>query len=600
MASRRPPVVFISHAWEDGDHAEWVKTLATHLSQGGCEVILDLWNVALGEYLPQFMEKSIRDCDYVLMICTPRYKDRVNNRAGGGGYEGHIFTADVLYGRSPKKYVPIWRSGETWSDAAPDWVRAKVYLDLTSGDLQAENLEPLFRHLHDDVTPPRRARIGQSFKKINLVFPPTNKLVQSRVFSDNYDSVRQADRYDSPGASSVHSIVGRLRFDMLLARTLVLTDAQVLDGRILQELALTEDWRRFAATWPSRAADRPMIEIRARRSVLGDAFVAFVAGPKGGNLKPFEFSSLDAGRRLAVARAMSERPADNVASPEDVFDEMGKAGATTEEVERIRISLAHWANLVQNGTVAIVEWEQTHSACWTRSFNMFGESWTKSLGTNWGKGGKGAACADLIARLKETRNRTAAYRMMRDVSARGPVGDDISRIRIWYDRAYNRAIAMQHRSASEWICDASDPIVFADEQAVSREALDAADGPLMERIRNQGRVVDVPSSFTEALAAMPADDFLSFTQSNRERLNEWWTTGDTHDLAKIVEKLVNRLHQHGATVPVDEWAESNRAAVFRTINDRGDRDGEAALAVHYVVDDKSENQRTASHRESTS
>ncbi len=36
------------------------------------------------------MERSITGSDYVLIVCTPTYKQKADARVGGVGYEGHI------------------------------------------------------------------------------------------------------------------------------------------------------------------------------------------------------------------------------------------------------------------------------------------------------------------------------------------------------------------------------------------------------------------------------------------------------------------------------------------------------------------------------
>ena len=43
-----------------------------------------------------FMERAIRDNQFVVIVCTPRYKHRSDAREGGVGYEGDIMTAEVL------------------------------------------------------------------------------------------------------------------------------------------------------------------------------------------------------------------------------------------------------------------------------------------------------------------------------------------------------------------------------------------------------------------------------------------------------------------------------------------------------------------------
>jgi hypothetical protein len=48
-------------------------------------VTLDQWDLQPGDQLPAFMERSVRDNDYVIIVCTPTYADRSNRRRGGVG-----------------------------------------------------------------------------------------------------------------------------------------------------------------------------------------------------------------------------------------------------------------------------------------------------------------------------------------------------------------------------------------------------------------------------------------------------------------------------------------------------------------------------------
>jgi hypothetical protein len=38
--------------------------------------MLDQWATVPGDRLPHFMEKAIRENSYVLIICTPKYKEK--------------------------------------------------------------------------------------------------------------------------------------------------------------------------------------------------------------------------------------------------------------------------------------------------------------------------------------------------------------------------------------------------------------------------------------------------------------------------------------------------------------------------------------------
>jgi hypothetical protein len=89
------PKVFISYVWEDDKHQEWVQKLATILQKSGVKVILDQWDLHYGNQLPEFME-SIAKNDYIIVVCTPNYKEKFDKRIGGVGFEGDIITSELL------------------------------------------------------------------------------------------------------------------------------------------------------------------------------------------------------------------------------------------------------------------------------------------------------------------------------------------------------------------------------------------------------------------------------------------------------------------------------------------------------------------------
>lgn len=126
-----PPTVFISYTWESTEHKSWVKALAIQLQADGVRVTLDQWEVAPGDQLPAFMERSVRENKYVLVVCTPTYKQKSDARTGGAGYEGDIMTGE-LFGNSPsRKFIPVLRIGDV-SSAVPSWLRGRYHIDLSS------------------------------------------------------------------------------------------------------------------------------------------------------------------------------------------------------------------------------------------------------------------------------------------------------------------------------------------------------------------------------------------------------------------------------------------------------------------------------------
>ena len=155
IEEHKPPKVFISYAWED-DTRIWAREFASRLRADGVETILDQWATVPGDQLPQFMEKSVRASDFVLVICTPKYKRRCDGRHGGVGYEGDVITNELLIKRNHRKFIPILFKSK-WISAAPSWLAGKYYLNL-KGDYKYadDDYKILLRTLHhlQQVPPP--------------------------------------------------------------------------------------------------------------------------------------------------------------------------------------------------------------------------------------------------------------------------------------------------------------------------------------------------------------------------------------------------------------------------------------------------------------
>ena len=136
------PSAFVSYSWDSEQHKAWVGELAARLRADGADVKIDQWETVPGDQLPEFMEASLRDNDFVIIVCTQNYKLRSDDREGGVGYEGDIMTAQVLAGRDDRQFIPILREGD-WVDAAPTWIAGKFYVDLSDEPYDEEKYQSL-------------------------------------------------------------------------------------------------------------------------------------------------------------------------------------------------------------------------------------------------------------------------------------------------------------------------------------------------------------------------------------------------------------------------------------------------------------------------
>ncbi|GIN27212.1 MULTISPECIES: toll/interleukin-1 receptor domain-containing protein [Bacillus] len=122
--------IFISYSWESEEHKKLVNDLGEKLENDGLEVTIDQWDVRPGDELALYMERAIKESDYVLIICSEGYKTKADNRIGGSGYEAKIITSNILANQHIKKFIPIYVGGE-WDKVAPEFIKGNMYVDLS-------------------------------------------------------------------------------------------------------------------------------------------------------------------------------------------------------------------------------------------------------------------------------------------------------------------------------------------------------------------------------------------------------------------------------------------------------------------------------------
>ncbi len=148
LPQARPPKVFISYSWDSPEHRQWVAALGGYLRQCGIDVTLDQWHVRYGEDLAAFMERSLREADRVLVICTETYAEKAARRTGGVGYELLMVTGELMQNVGTAKFIPVVRQSHTPPRLLPE-LSTRLFFDLADGPQYAQQLEILVRELHD-------------------------------------------------------------------------------------------------------------------------------------------------------------------------------------------------------------------------------------------------------------------------------------------------------------------------------------------------------------------------------------------------------------------------------------------------------------------
>lgn len=170
-----PPKCFISYAWGVAEHERWVeKRLATDLQKAGIEVLLDRWhNAQIGASVARFVER-IEDCEKVIVVGTPLYRQKAKNVASPKGSvvaaEYDLAGIRLLASEHEKRTVlPVLLEGEE-SESFPALVRGRVYADFRNDETYFTRAFDLIRSIYDlPPTHPAVADLSESLSPLPWV-----------------------------------------------------------------------------------------------------------------------------------------------------------------------------------------------------------------------------------------------------------------------------------------------------------------------------------------------------------------------------------------------------------------------------------------------
>lgn len=184
--------VFISYSHDNDQHKSWVLQLATRLRHNGVDVILDQWNLKLGQDLASFMEKGLSESHRVLCVCSKIYVEKANNKTNGVGYEKQIMTAELMENLNTEWIIPIVNNNDS-SNKVPIFLKGRLYINFENGILYESKYEELLRDLLNEPVLPIPSLGKNPFKTIK-------EFAQQKFIPSN-------EKYTSPAK------IGKVTFD---------------------------------------------------------------------------------------------------------------------------------------------------------------------------------------------------------------------------------------------------------------------------------------------------------------------------------------------------------------------------------------------------
>ena len=191
--SKKRKTVFISYSWDNPEHQDWVLNLAKDLmSKYGLNVILDQFELSAGKDLTYFMESSIEKADKVLVILTPNYKNKAEERKSGVGYETSMITQEIFESPISKvKFIPVLRNG-TLATSAPKFLKSKLYHPMNDDSFYLNRLFELSRIIYEKplIEKPELGEIPDfSNEKLDPIIDIANSVLNEETINKEIDSI---------------------------------------------------------------------------------------------------------------------------------------------------------------------------------------------------------------------------------------------------------------------------------------------------------------------------------------------------------------------------------------------------------------------------
>jgi hypothetical protein len=96
------------------------------------------------------MESGIRESDKVVMICTPNYARRANDRKGGVGVEHTIITGEFYDKDKANKYIPIAKNyAKSFLECLPAYMKTRYAIDFSQEDDYKSKFDELVRRIRN-------------------------------------------------------------------------------------------------------------------------------------------------------------------------------------------------------------------------------------------------------------------------------------------------------------------------------------------------------------------------------------------------------------------------------------------------------------------
>ena len=261
------PVVFISYSWDSDEHKDWVQKLSADLRERfRVYTLLDQYNRG-GQDLTAFMRDGLAKANRVLIIGTPKYKEKIEKDSGGAKFEDQVITVELFQSMGSSKFIPILRDG-SFFESFSSLIQLRTGYDMSNDAFYEEKLRELAADLWGtpiNVAPalgpkPNFAPAAQTLQTLKAESPkdfativktylldPTKRIILSEFVEEEIDKafskILQHASYDKPTTPKILDFYRSVHIDAvanLLSAMLPIVRYGTLDQQTILVDAMTK------------------------------------------------------------------------------------------------------------------------------------------------------------------------------------------------------------------------------------------------------------------------------------------------------------------------------------------------------------------------
>ncbi|WP_283392728.1 toll/interleukin-1 receptor domain-containing protein [Photobacterium phosphoreum] len=135
--------VLFSYSWDGDEHQSWVVHIANQLRNSGVDAEVDVFLMRENVNLYRMMVEAVKNSDYIIIVLTEGYKEKVDNNTGGVSFESTLLLNYVSSMSDHSKLIFIMKHNGDYTKVFPFQYGGFYAIDFSEREKESIKLKEL-------------------------------------------------------------------------------------------------------------------------------------------------------------------------------------------------------------------------------------------------------------------------------------------------------------------------------------------------------------------------------------------------------------------------------------------------------------------------